>query len=215
MSAVRRPLPVEIGCHKQLCELATGSGNWQSLEPAAAVKVVDLLRGERAVIQELDAVMPDVTLRRSVLDVVCVVGSGGNGFPLRTHTATTFSASGEPLAKSASVLIQLEGCGKTGVCPGPPDTAAPEKATSSYFLAATTGLGTCLPGQAVVLDHSVAHTQLEQDGRRLVATVYQPARGATIADLRAASCMGGWAKGLWRPGGGPMPTRDTLTNEPI
>lgn len=105
-------------------------------------------------------------------------------------------------AYTINLLIQLEGRGRTGVCPFPPDQLpAYDLPTEGYKFCAGPGVHTCAVGSALALLTSIAHVPLPQVGRKLVLTVYfPPPKGRkglahTLLDLEAAwvnSSANGW-----------------------
>lgn len=78
-------------------------------------------------------------------------------------------------AHSINLLVQLQGKGKTGVCPLPPDKEPPKEATEGCkYCISKKGAKTCEVGSGLALLTSIAHTPLPQSGAKLVLTLFFP-----------------------------------------
>ena len=130
----------------------------------------------------------------------CVMGYGGGHVEFRSRSTHVDGCPNAEYASKVSaytvnLLIQLEGEGRTGVCPFPPDTRAhTDQATEGYEFCATRGVHTCPVGKGIALLTSIAHTPLPQTGRKLVITLFfPPPRGCKSVDHRILNLRAAWA----------------------
>lgn len=105
-----------------------------------------------------------------------------------------------------NLLVQLDGGGRTGLCPHPPDKRAHKDApTQGYTFCAAEGAHTCAVGTGLAVPTSVAHTPLPQTGRKLVVTLYfPPPRGCKSlrhTELDAAQAWDNSEENGWRAEG--------------
>jgi len=133
-----------------------------------------------------------------VLVDACVVDYGATHTEFEsksTHVDGCYNAAygSRVSAYTVNLLIQLEGEGRTGVCPLPPDTRAYTVATEGFKYCATKGAHTCPVGTGIALLTSVAHTPLPQAGRKLIITLFfPPPTGCKSVDHRTLNLKAAW-----------------------